>query len=102
MYRIYEQNKVYGWELIDTKTDLKEAYKIAARLKPKEYYSYLIVVNKGMRDEIVDRKDLSKECKVEYVNEVQKKYEVRAVTFKPSRMKRKQEERKMFEQYIDR
>lgn len=101
MYRIYGHNKKTGWEKIDTKEDLKEINKIAATLKPKEYYSYLIITNKGMGDEIVEQKDLSKECTVEYVDEVKTKIEVKATTFKPSRMKRKQEERKYFEAYFE-
>ena len=102
MYRTYGHNKQTGWEMIDTKKDLEEIHKIAATIKPKEYYSYMIIQNNGNGDEVIDRKDFTRECTVEYVNEVKTKFEVKATTFKPSRMKRKQEERKMFEQYIDR
>lgn len=102
MYRIYGHNKQTGWEQIDTKKDLEEILKIAETIKPKEYYSYIIIQNNGNGDEVIERKDFTRECEVEYVDEVKTKFEVKATTFKPSRMKRKQEERKMFEQYIDR
>lgn len=102
MYRIYGQNKQTGWEQIDTKKDLKDINKIAEKLTGKEYYSYVIIQNNGNGDEVIGRKDFTRECTVEYVDEVKTKIEIKATTFKPSRMKRKQEERKMFEQYIDR
>lgn len=102
MYRLYGQNKKTGWEQIDTKKDLKDINKIAEKLTGKEYYSYVIIQNNGNGDEVIHRKDFTRECSVEYVDEVKTKFEVKATTFKPSRMKRKQEERKMFEQYIDR
>ena len=44
----------------------------------------------------------SKECKVEYVDNVNTKMEVRTTTFTPSKMKQKEELRKMTEKYIDR
>jgi hypothetical protein len=102
MYRLYGQNKQTGWEQIDTKKEFKDINKIAEKLTGKEYYSYVIIQNNGNGDEVIGRKDFTRECTVEYVDEVKTKFEVKATTFKPSRMKRKQEERKMFEQYIDR
>lgn len=102
MYKIYGQNKKTGWEKIDTKKDLEEILKIAETIKPKEYYSYMIIKNNGNGDEVIDRKDFTRECKVEYVDEVKTQFEVKATTFKPSRMKKKQELRKLTEQYIDR
>lgn len=102
MYKIYGQNKKTGWEKIDSTNDKKKAFKTAEHISSKEYYSYMIIQNIGNGDEVIDRKDFTRECTVEYVDEVKTKIEVKATTFKPSRMKRKQEERKMFEQYIDR
>ena len=102
MYRIYGQNKITGWEKIDVTNDKEKALKTAESISSKEYYSYMIIQNNGNGDEIIDRKDFTRECQVEYVDEVKTKYEVKAVTFKPSRMKRKQELRKLTEQYIDR
>lgn len=102
MYRIYGQNKITGWENIDVTNDKEKALKTAESISSKEYYSYMIIQNNGNGDEIIDRKDFTRECQVEYVDEVKTKYEVKAVTFKPSRMKRKQELRKLTEQYIDR
>lgn len=102
MYKIYGQNKKNGWEKIDTTNDKKKAFKTAEHINSKEYYSYIIIQNNGNGDEVIHRKDFTRECTVEYVDEVKTKIEIKATTFKPSRMKRKQEERKMFEQYIDR
>lgn len=102
MYRIYGYNKQLQWEKIDTKKEREKIYKIAENLSSKDYYSYVIIVNNGNGDDLVEMKDLTKECEIEYVDEVKTEYEVKATTFKPSRMKRKQEERRMFEQYIDR
>lgn len=96
MYKIYGQNKKTGWEKIDTKKELKEIHKIAATLTGKEYYSYIIIQNNGNGDEVIERKDFTKECTVEYVDEVKTKVEVKAVAFKPSRMKEKQEDRLKF------
>lgn len=102
MYRIYGQNKITGWENIDVTNDKEKAFKTAESINSKEYYSYMIIENIGNGDNVIAQESLYEECQVEYVDEVKTKYEVKAVTFKPSRMKRKQEERKMFEQYIDR
>lgn len=101
-YRVYANSKKFGWEKIEGTTDKDKAFKSAESLSYKEYYSYVIIANSGEGDDVIDRKDLSKECTVEFVDDVKSKIEVKATTFKPSRMKRKQEERKMFEQYIDR
>lgn len=102
MYKVYAHNKQKGWEKIDSTNDKKKAFKTAGRINAKEYYSYMIIQNIGNGDEVIERKDFTRECTVEYVDELKTKIEVKATTFKPSRMKRKQEERKMFEQYIDR
>ncbi len=102
MYKVYAHNKQTGWEKIDSTNDKKKAFKIAGRINAKEYHSYMIIQNIGNGDEVIHRKDFTRECTIEYVDEVKTKIEVKATTFKPSRMKRKQEERKMFEQYIDR
>ena len=102
MYKIYGQNKKTGWERIDSTNDKEKAFNTVENISSKEYYSYIIIQNNGNGDEVIGRKDFTRECTVEYVDEVKTKIEVKATTFKPSRMKRRQEERKMFEQYIDR
>ena len=102
MYKVYGQNKQTGWEKIDSTNDKEKAFKTAENINSKEYYSYMIIQNNGNGDEIIERKDFTRECTVEYVDEVKTKIEVKATTFKPSRMKKKQELRKLTEQYIDR
>ena len=92
--------KKNGWKKIDSTPDKKEAFKIASKINPKEYYSYVIIQNIGNGDEVIERKDFTRECTVEYVDEVKTKIEVKAMTFKPSRTKEKQELRKLTEKYI--
>ena len=47
-------------------------------------------------------KKIYKECKVEFVDNLKTDVEVKALTFVPSRMKEKEELRKLTEEYIDR
>ena len=84
MYRIYGQNKLTGWEKIDTKKELKEIHKIAETLKPKGYYSYMIIQNNGKGDEVIEMKNLYEECEVEYIDEVKTDFEVKAMIFRES------------------
>lgn len=102
MYRLYAQKQQGGWDKIAVKETLDKIEKQASRLSAHEYYSYLIIKNEGNGDEIVKREVLSKECKVEYVEDLKTDVEVKAMTFKPSRMKEKEELRKLTEEDIDR
>ena len=102
MYRIYGKNKIKGWEKIDSTADKEKAFSTANKLNEKEYYSYMIIENNGNGDSVIAQESLYEECKVEYVDKVKTKYEVKAVTFKPSRMKKKEELRRMTEEFIDR
>lgn len=102
MYRIYGKNKIKGWEKIDSTADKEKAFKTAEGISSKEYYSYMIIENNGNGDNVIAQESLYEECQVEYVDEVKTKYEVKALAFKPSRMKKKENLRKLTEQYIDR
>lgn len=102
MYRIYGNSKIKGWEKIDTATDKEQAFKLANKINAKEYYSYMIIENNGNGDNVIAQESLFEECKVEYVDKLKTKVEVKAVTFKPSKMKKKEELRKMTEEFIDR
>ena len=109
MFKIYGNNKQIGWEIIANRKTLEEAIKITNRLTSDNYYSYLIKETDENGDRIVKQESLYGKCEIEYVDNVKTNVEVRAMEFKvkekerkPSRMKRKQEERKMFEEYIDR
>ena len=102
IYKVYGHNRQFGWEKLDTTPDKDKAFKTAIGLTGKEYFSCMIIKDGENGDEIIYRNDFSKECKVEFVDKVKTKVEVKAAVFKPSRMKRKEEERRMFEQYIDR
>lgn len=102
MYKLYAQKLQGGWEKIAVKETLDKIEKQASKISAHEYYSYLIIKNEGNGDETVKREVLSKECKVEFVDDIKSKVEVKAMTFKPSKMKQKEELRKLTEEYIDR
>lgn len=55
-----------------------------------------------IEDILEEKKKNYKKCKVEYVDNLKTDVEVKAMTFTPSRMKRKEELRKLTEDYIDR
>ena len=84
MYRIYGQNKITGWEKIDSTKDEEKAFETAERISAKEYYSYMIIQNNGNGDEVIERKNLYEECKVEYADEVKTDFEVKAMIFRES------------------
>ena len=102
MYKLYAQKLQGGWEKIIQAGTLKEIEKEAQYLTAKEYFSYMVVEHSKEGDQVITRKKLYDECEVEFVDEVKSKVEVKAMTFKPSRMKKKEELRKLTEEYIDR
>lgn len=99
MYKLYAQNKTKGWELIKTSDDLDKLNLIAETLKPKHYFEYLIVEHTDKGDRTVRRQELFQECKVEYIDNANVSFEVKAITFKPSKMKQKEELRKEIDKY---
>jgi len=101
MYKLYAQNKIKGWELIKSSNDLDEVELEAEKITSKAYYEYLIVENSSNGDRTVRRQELYQECEVEYTDDVKVDFEVKAATFRPSRMKQKEELRKITEKYID-
>ena len=101
IYKVYGHNRQFGWEKLDTTPDKDKAFKTATGLTGKEYFSCMIIRNSENGDEIIYRNDFSKECKVEFVDKVETKVEVKAAVFKPSRIKRKEEDRKIFKAYFE-
>ena len=101
-YRLYGNNKSTGYELIDKSNDKDKIFKEAESLSGKEYYSCMIIDNDGNGDEIIYRKDFTKECTVEFSDNVKPKIEVKTIVFKPSRMKKKEELRKLTQEYVER
>ena len=104
MYQLYVQTKSGSREKIGNGTNsLEEIY---SKILPttlserKDLFSYMIILHSPAGDDIIERKELYKECKVEFSNNVKTKYKVNATTFKPSRMKEKEELRKMTEEYL--
>ena len=99
MYRIYAHQKNKGWVIVDVKKDKEEAIETADSLNPKDYYSSLVVQADENGERVIQRKDFTKECEVEFVDHLETKIEVKATIFKPSRMKKKEELRKLTQNY---
>ena len=103
MYKLYAENRKIGnWSVIATHTNLKIIQQKADKLNSKEYYSYIIKETTKEGDKLVKQQVLNQECKIEYTDEVKVDFEVNAYTFKPSKMKQKEELRKLTQDYIDR
>ena len=100
MYKLYAQNKITGWQLIKTSDDLDKLDLISETLKPNTYFEYMIIEHTEIGDRTIRRQELYQECKVEYIDNANVSFEVKAITFKPSKMKEKEELRKMTEEYL--
>lgn len=99
MYKLYAQNILSGWKLIKTSDDLDEIELEGEKINPKQYAEYLIVEHTEKGDRTVRRQELYKEIPVEYLDDVKVTFEVKVTTFKPSKMKQKQELRKEIDKY---
>lgn len=102
MYKLYAQNKIKGWQLIKTSNNEDELELLSEKLEPIDYYEYMIIENSEKGDRIVRRQELYQECEAVRVNNFKKKYKVETKVVKKSKMKKKEELRKMTEDYIDR
>ena len=106
MFQLYAQNKLKGWVSKDDRlgnfisNDLDDLELLAEKLDPKEYYEYMIIEHTKEGDRTVRRQELYQKCKVEYSDNAKVNFEVKATTFKPSKMKQKEELRKMTEEYL--
>lgn len=100
MLKLYAEKIKGGWEEIEIPNDLEGAKEVADSLSPKEYFVCLIKERKNGLDNIVYRRELYKEVEVEYSDDVKVNFEVKATTFKPSKMKQKEELRRMTEEYL--
>lgn len=104
IYKLYAENRLTGNEKLDSSSDKDKIFKAAEKLNYKNYYSYLIIEHDTEldMDSVLKQKTLGTECSVEYSDNVKSKVEVKAVVFKPTRMKKKEELRKLTEKYIER
>lgn len=106
MYQLYAQNKLKGWVSKDDRlgsfisNDLDDLELLAEKLDPKDYYEYMIIEHTKEGDRTVRRQELYQECTIEYTDDVKVNFEVKAIAFKPSKMKQKEELRKMTEEYL--
>lgn len=99
MFKLYAQNKKKGWYLLKNSTDLDELELLAETIDAKEHCTYMIIEHTNKGDRTVRRQELYQECTIEYLDNVKTSFEVKATTFKPSKMKQKEELRKMTEEY---
>jgi len=102
MYRLYAQRLQGSYDKIGERKTLEEIEKLANGISQSEYYSYMIIKNEGNGDEIVTSQKLYERVKVEIVDKDETSIEVKTKVFQPSRMKKKEELRKLTEGYIDR
>ena len=102
MFRLYAQKLSGSYEKIGQKKTLGEIEKLTNRLSPKEWYSYLIIKNDGEGDEIVTSHKFYEPVKIEFTDKDETSVEVKTKVFKPSKMKQKEELRRMTQDYIDR
>lgn len=108
MFHLYVQSIKKGWTDEDEELkkgklisdDLDELELLAEKLTPKKYLEYMIIEHRKDGDRTVRRQELYQECKVEYIDNANVSFEVKAITFKPSKMKQKEELRKMTEEYL--
>ena len=100
MLKLYAEKLKGGWKEIEIPNDLEKAKEIADSLSPKEYFVCLIKERKNGLDSIVYRRELYKECEVEYSDDVKVNFEVKAISFKPSKMKEKQKLKKEIDKYL--
>lgn len=106
MFQLYAQHKLKGWVSKDDElgsfisNDIDDLELLAEKLDPKKYYEYIIVEHRKDGDVTVRRQELYQECIVEYSDDVKVDFEVKAITFVPSRTKQKQELRKEIDKYI--
>lgn len=100
MYKLYAQNKKGIWKEIDKSNKLEQIQISVDKITPKQYYKYMIKEENKIGDNIIEIKDLYKECKVEFKDEIKTDFKVKGTIFKPSKMKQKEEFRKMTEEYI--
>lgn len=58
MYKLYAQNKQAGWKLLKTDEDLDKLTLLGQRLKPKEYFEYMIIEHTEKGDATIRRQEL--------------------------------------------
>lgn len=101
MYKLYANSKTKGWQLLNTNKSISNIQKIISEeITPKKYYSYMIKQCNENGEQIIFRRDFTRECQVEFVDNLKTSVEVKATMFKPSKMKKKEELRKMTEEYL--
>ena len=102
MYKLYAQSKKKGWYLFKNSDDLDELDLLAETIDAKEHCTYMIIEHTNKGDRTVRRQELYQECTVEYSDDVKTSFEVKTTTFKPSKMKQKEQLRKEIENYYKR
>lgn len=108
MFRIYLYSEKIGWKKVAYTNKLQEAINAAKDNKELGDIKYLIIEETVNGDQVIKNEDFSKECTIEFVDNLKTNIEIQATTFtpeqrkRPSKMKQKEELRKLTEDYIER
>lgn len=102
MYQLYVQSITKGWysKPAYISDNLDDLDLIAEQIDAKECCEYMIIEHRKDGDRTIRRQELYDECEVEYSDDVKTSFEIKATTFKVSRTKKKEELRKMTEEYL--
>ena len=99
MFKVYAETKELHWELFRNCNTLEEAEEVIKEIDTNIYFKYMIKEHTVKGDNYIRSGEFYKECKVEYSDNAKVNFEVKATTFKPSKMKQKEELRKMIDKY---
>ena len=100
MYKLYAKTKQFEWQLIKNCNTLEEVDEEIEEIDKNIYFKYMVKEHTVKGDNYIKSGEFYQECSVEYSNNVKTSFEVKATTFKPSKMKQKEELRKMTEEYL--
>lgn len=102
MYKVYAETKQLHWDLIKNCDTLEEVEESIENIDTDKYFKYMVKEHTEKGDNYIKSGEFYKECFVEYSVKCSDKvnFEVKATTFKPSKMKQKEELRKEIDKYI--
>lgn len=86
MYKIYGNKKVGGYDLIGTSTTLDKAERKAKTINIDKYLTYMIIEETQHGDTVVKQGQVSKECEVEFVDEIDTDYVLYGTVLIPARV----------------
>ena len=99
MYKLYAKTKQFEWHLIKNCNTLEEVDEEIEEIDKNIYFKYMVKEHTIKGDNYIKSGELYQECKVEYIDNANVSFEVKMTTFKPSKMKEKEELRRMVDKY---